>query len=204
MTSNVRVTFLLRGIDPKALIARYNEGKTAEIVNPTKEKITLGEYKNPTTQLYTDDSDKANFCRKDKIGNTVIYESTNNKASESCHWCRKPQKDIKESCGLPVMVHNNVYYTDGYFCSLPCVYAHYRLYQSDPLYRDSEILIKHLFADLYPDQTLFPAPDWRLHVRNGGSLNDDDFYAKGKTFIYGRTSNFTPLRVEYRQHKRED
>jgi hypothetical protein len=191
--AQVKITFLLRGIDAKELIKQYKEGNLQNITIPTK-KVEIGESKKLTSRLYSQDFNHYSFCRKDKTGNTIVYETTGCNISSTCFWCRSTL-DKKNFIGLPIaMIDDKSFYSDGYFCSYSCAYAFYNTHHKDPLYKNTELLIKIAYKLEKGEDKLVAAPDWRLHERNGGSMSDKEYQENA---IFARSCNFIPVRIEY-------
>jgi len=196
---SVRITFLLKGVSIDSLLDKYKSGSVDH--SHINTKISVNEYKDPTVKVFNQDVSQPSFCRKDKTGNTINYRTTGNKVSPLCFWCRAELKD--KYVGLPISICSDEkelsFYTDGFFCDnkYSCAYAFYQLYSKDSLYSDTSFLLKYIFNLEYDNQVLRPAPDWRLHERNGGCLKDEEFNSDNGSKIV-RSCNFIPVRVEYR------
>lgn len=74
-------------------------------------------------------------------------------------------------------IHNDYYETDGAFCSFNCCLSYILDNKHDPLYKDSEMLLKRIFMQTYSTEKahILPAPHWRLLKSFGGILSIDDF-----------------------------
>lgn len=127
-----------------------------------------------------------------------------------CDWCRRAFET--PPMGVPLNYRLGVdgiyrYQCDGYFCSFACTLAFIRRDNSayaggrDPLFRDSEPLLRNMFAKLYPGKKLYEAIDWRLMRDNGGDITQQEEDHAQKT-PYIRTANvkLTPMAVTYQQY----
>lgn len=98
---------------------------------------------------------------------------------------------------------------DGQFCTFECCYAGLKqLYppyhlMRDPLYMDSEQLLRLMYSSIYPNSNSFvqPAPDWRLLKENGGPLEPKDFFSGTHTFVKTPNLVILPIKVEYMVQK---
>ena len=117
-----------------------------------------------------------------------------------CFWCHHPMTDEKTAIWCPIseyndgstntytsLINGNVYtivdhindtskstvYTDGTFCSAPCCLAFINEHKHNPLYTNSEYLLKRRFPD-----EVRPAPHWRLLTCYGGPLTIEEFRAR--------------------------
>jgi len=219
---SVTPTFLLRKIDPHQIYEQYIQGQYANIKLPP-EKITISTTpivvqptvgNSPESDVYTYRT-KSNTIQTVVTTNHTRYQICTTSGAETpdggeCDWCWKEFKH--KAVGIPVQVDYirdngetiTKYYVDGCMCSFECTLAelkkHYALSYRyrDPLYIDSEQLLRNLYSTMYPNAGfLRPAPDFHLLRRRGGSLNYDEFHDKKHT--YERTPNVVvaPLKVQY-------
>jgi hypothetical protein len=215
-------TFLLRKVDPQRIYDQYREGKYQTIEMPT-EKLTVTTITNtlqPTVGV-SSDSDIYAFQTKANTLQTVIttnhpqyvlFNTQGHPVLEggTCDWCRQEFKH--RALGIPIRLEEHVindqkvsvYYLDGCMCSFECCLAelkrNYRqLYRyRDPLYMDSEQLLRHLHSQVHPNRGfLREAPDYRLLRHAGGALEHHDFHDRKQ--VYERTPNIVlaPIKVEY-------
>lgn len=73
---------------------------------------------------------------------------------------------------------NQIYETDGAFCSFNCCLAFIHDNKSNSLYRNSEMLLNKIFSDSFPndDNTkIKPASHWRTLKEYGGFLDIEEF-----------------------------
>lgn len=82
---------------------------------------------------------------------------------------------------------------DGKYCDYRCTFAALKCYNSvnfryrDLLYNNSEMLLRELFEEKYPNQVLTPAPNRSLLKSFGGSLDYDEW--SDHNFTYDRMIN---------------
>lgn len=90
---------------------------------------------------------------------------------------------------------SNYYLTDGIFCSFNCCLSFIMEKKSDPIYTQSEHLLKKMYSDLFPDFIvgLSPAPDWRLLQDYGGDLSIEDFRKNFYKIDYVNHHDFTSV-----------
>jgi len=222
---SITPTFFLRGVDPIQVLTRYLDG-TFQVPD-----VNLGgslpesEGNLRLTPAYGTDSSSAIYALRDKAHHHLIY-TTNHGAytaaqdetpppSYPCPWCRQQARG--PTIGPPVRMHRVMTGTSEHlyfdidtpiYCTFQCCLADLRQQQGNlstqnPLYLDTETMLKLMYQRLYPDKPpLRPAPDWRLLTANGGCLPPDDYYGNSQTFL--RTGNITclPIKVEYTTHQR--
>ena len=141
-----------------------------------------------------------------------------NEATCLCDWCRRSIRDVYERHGLtltkplgvPLRVdfvseEAPVFYLDGRTCSCSCALAliqenkKYMFQFRDPLYTDTEVILRHLHRALGSRQTLKVAPDWRLYQGNGGALSDEDFDSSEYEYVRTTNVNLAQARVLYQR-----
>ena len=127
---------------------------------------------------YYSEITKNNYC---------LQESICNKQLEDC-------KDTNESNFFTLEVQpSNYYITDGIFCSFNCCYAFVLSRKKDPIYSQSESLLKKMYYDLFPNYeiNLQPAPHWRLLQAYGGELSIDEFRKNFYKVQYTENDDYT-------------
>ena len=74
-------------------------------------------------------------------------------------------------------LHQEYYLTDGIFCSFNCCYAFILENKQNPIYKDSEMLLKKIYYEMFQNYklTLEPASNWRLLKMYGGDLTIEQF-----------------------------
>jgi len=219
VVSSYTPTFLLRSIDPIKVLNDYLEGKFNNLAFPTdKIKVATNMLSlapqhgsTPNSEIYTY-RDKTNS--QQVIATTNHYQYSIVQASNGkelpiagrCLWCLL---DIEmPPIGIPVMIQYNndeiIFHVDGCYCTFECCYSGLLREKSasyvyrDPLYMDSEQLLKLMYKIMYPnEEKLKKSPDWRLLKENNGCLDRKEFFNGSHT--YERTSNLVilPIKVEY-------
>jgi len=127
-----------------------------------------------------------------------------------CDWCRRHFETPPMGVPLNYRLGEDGIYRyqcDGYLCCFECTLAFIRRDNSayvrgrDPLFRDSEPLLKNMFAKLYPGKKLHEAVDWRLLRDNGGDISQQEEESACHN-PYLRTANvkLTPMSVVYQQY----
>lgn len=224
---NITPTFLLRGVDTHNVINEYINGKLLqrpiknEIIKISTSNVDiLPEYsKNTEDQIYSY-TDKGNIKKLVGTTNHIIYNVSKslsqNKLSSNiilpegtkCMWCRY---ELDRTCipiGIPIRVSKTdqqfTFYTDGMYCSFECCYAdlkrnnRYPITYRDPLYMNSEHLLKYMYSVLHPNEKpLQDAPDWRILKENGGFLDRKDFVSKSHKFYRTYNVIISPCKIEY-------
>ena len=111
---------------------------------------------------YYSEITKNNYCLQQSICSNQI-ENTNDQNDENFFTL-----EISPS---------NYYLVDGIFCSFNCCYAFILEQQPNPIYQQSEVLLKRMYYDLFPDfdTQLFPSPSWRLLKQYGGELTIEEY-----------------------------
>lgn len=74
-------------------------------------------------------------------------------------------------------VDRDYYITDGVFCSFNCCLAFIQDNRDNPVYRNSESLLSHIYISTFGEgvQPITPAPSWRLLRSYGGPMTIEDF-----------------------------
>ncbi|NDE14257.1 hypothetical protein EBZ80_04930 [bacterium] len=72
---------------------------------------------------------------------------------------------------------NDFYLTDGLFCSFNCCLAYIRMNSQNPLYSNSEVMLKKIYHDVFGSESLplVEAPSWRLLKNYGGHITIEEF-----------------------------
>ena len=118
-------------------------------------------------------------------------------AHTACFWCC--HKFAWSPVHLPISydAYKNLYTCEGYFCSPECclsyIYADNKISDASKWNRHS--LLRHLYADMYTDRTLSPAPPRTLLRMFGGPLDIEQYreYAFGDNNIV--LSDLHPIRL---------
>ena len=111
---------------------------------------------------YYSEITKNNYCLQENISSKQFDD------------CKYPSEN--NFCSLE-LEPANFYMTDGMFCSFNCCYAFIRDNKANPLYTQSENLLKKIYFDMFSTHSidLSPAPHWRLLQNYGGDLSIEDF-----------------------------
>jgi hypothetical protein len=128
----------------------------------------------------------------DYSNHTLLIAVTDNQRP-LCDWCRGPMKD--DAIGIPIKYTyqesidtHKFDCDDTCACSLSCAYAvlkssmklSYRYRHGSYVDSETLLLLWHKLLDTH--SSLRPAPDWKLHERNGGPLNDKQYYSSSYTY----------------------
>lgn len=192
-------TFILKKIDPEQLIEKYNSGEYRTCVIQ-KENVQV---KHVIKIIGNNVQDPIYSCRdKNNIVHTIATtncEQYEHRGSDEhlCEWCRV--KFTHPIIGIPLTYKYNktpdsseytlVFYTEGQFCDFSCALAYLYMCRGpslryyDTTYNDSETLLRMWHSKAHPENMLRPSPHYRLHKRNGGSLDDHEYYNHATTYV---------------------
>lgn len=101
----------------------------------------------------------------------------------------KVRPPSKKHRGIPVstsqLEDGTIRYTiEPGYCCYGCVYRNIIDIVSrgpmscPPRYHNSEPLLHSMYSTEYPGSKLIPCPNWTEHKKNGGQLDDENFYPK--------------------------
>jgi hypothetical protein len=219
-------TFTLRRIDPREIYEKYIRGdfsqtalptqKIAVHVAPTVLEPTLSN--SPTQGIYMFKL-KNNSTQVIATSNSIPFEYylKNGEELPTGGLCPICGKDFTEKpLGIPIKMVEKAnpdgsvvvqyFLDDCVYCSFECTFSGYKRYRracsrySDPLYLDSEQLLRFMYRQAYPQGGILKeAPDSRLSSRFGGSLDDEAFHCR--KHVYNRTPNVIhiPIKVQYQR-----
>lgn len=219
-------TFTLRRIDPREIYEKYTKDvyisvslpkdKIAVHVAPIMVEPTLGN--SPSQGIYAFKL-KNNTTQVIATSNSVPFEYYMANGEElpcggECRTCRKQYPT--RALGIPVRMTETVnaegapcmkyFLDDCSYCSFECAYSGYKLYHcmgsrySDPLYMDSEQLLRFMFKQAHPHGGILKeAPDPRLSMRFCGPLDDDAFHSKKHTYARMPNVILAPVKVQYQR-----
>lgn len=189
------VNLYLKSLDVNETIEKYNKGFFFNIKIPSQ-KLTIKQSEMPSF------SNGMSMFR-DKNSGLVQIHSTNITVPTRCFWC---MNDLPKDTSLHVPIPNEMFsmtrlnekneiVKDYYFettmggdkgggaCSFECGLSfikNFNFKEKDNL----EIYLKTLYRLCYPDKPpLKQAPDFRLHVLNGGTLPDDEFKTTKSVYV---------------------
>ena len=114
-----------------------------------------------------------------------------------CFWCCHKFSWSPVHMPISYDAYKNIYTCEGYFCSPECclsyIYGDTKVSETAKWNRHS--LLRHLYADMYTDRTLSPAPPRSLLRMFGGPLDIEQYreYAFGDNNIV--LSDLHPIRL---------
>lgn len=217
---SVTPTFLLRGVDPIKVLNDYLQSKFCEI-HLSKTQVPVSSPNLTIAPQHGTTPESETYVYRTKSNTQQVVVTTNHnvfmmvKASDGtvippgglCSWCRGEIKN--NAVGLPVSITSNqktvTFQVDQpYYCRFECALSGlkrelsaFHLYR-DPLYMDSEQMLRLMFKLMYPEAgQLQSAHDWKLHQRNNGPLNDEEFYSGTHTYIRMPNIITLPVKVLY-------
>ena len=178
MSASKKQTFILYNINIKEINTKYNIHIKSNIDannNNIIHKTNIEELSNNKTKffIYLDDAKKNKKCFI-----TMVDHITENllelKSNLNCFWCRHSFNS--KAIGCPIKLVDNTYYCDGIFCSFNCCKSFINENQTNSLYSKSNYLLHNLYKQIYNSQnTIDPAPHWRLLTNYGGHLTIQQF-----------------------------
>lgn len=132
-----------------------------------------------------------NWIEKDETRRVIqfISQSINFERSKkyNCWWCTLAIEENPMGC--PLSCKNDVYYTEGVFCSANCIKSFYlENLQNDPKYQNTLSLLSFMYRDLYPEIELpiniTPSPPWKCLMQYGGFLTNEQYKEKMGKVLY--------------------
>ncbi len=224
---NQSPTLLLKGLNYNRVIEKYNRGEYQDYKINNENQKSVKSVNLPATAtnkiFIGDKSSDDIYSLKLKDGQSKQVLTTNitrfkthelngekKKVGFRCLYCRNDYD--YESLGVPVRISfkNNPprakggpeeinCYMDGDTCGFECSLSQYLLHRHDPLYLNSEQILRFMYKQLYPGSHLHEAPDYRLLSSCGGSVTAQEYH-KNK-HLYVRTGNLVlwPVKVQYHQ-----
>lgn len=213
--------FFLRGVDTINVKGQYNKGHF------TKYKLdTLKDYKidfsgKTISIVPVGNDDTSDIFSKTNTSNiTSIFATSNCKTFNNfihpnigvtgikCDWCRDVLKT--DPVGIPIKIDfiedYLVCHTPTCHCSFECAFA--SLIDDSKFLKpnytaDSVVYLNIMFNRIFPDEKLLPAPDWKLHKNNGGSLDENEFQLNSHTYQKTGRAIFCPVKTIYSKIKNE-
>jgi len=133
-----------------------------------------------TTEL----SNKVIWTAKDETKRMIQFVSLEPKIMDdkiyNCWWCTLPI--TSHPLGCPLSQQDEVYYTDGVFCTVNCIKAYLLEYcQNDAKYQNSTALLSFMYQTLTGSKdpvTITPSPSWKLLTQYGGFLSSEQYKEK--------------------------
>lgn len=200
---NQAISFVLRNIDPYQILKKYNDGFYSQMDIPN----------DPIFEKDSGTNNKKNniyYELNDGKTRTVVAKGYDDckKAKETkspfevtlmkhglCEFCRKNLGELSENeypVGVPYSIEKRgqfyVFETIEKTCSFECCLALAR----------TKVELKQFIPNVYtyfniihPQKELIPSQNPNNHERNGGHLNDEEYY--GTTHRYFRSPNIISL-----------
>lgn len=173
--------------------------KITEEEDHTKNIIPAGDSMSYSDILISTELSKVSSTFNTELLKSILDKVIVDRYNEqtSCFWC------CHKFSWAPVVIpisydsYKHLYSCEGHFCSPECalsyVYTDNRLSESTKWNRHS--LLRHLYADLYKDRTLSPAPPRTLLRMFGGPLDIEQY----REYTYGENnivlSELHPVRL---------
>lgn len=222
---SITPVFTLRRIDPREIYEKYLRGGFSEMTIP-KEKIQVNSVpatvepslgSSPNTGLYSFRL-KNNTLQVIATSNSVpftFYMENGDKlpTGGTCGYCGREFQS--EALGIPTQMREiyspagpelHCYMDDCCYCSFECVFAGWKSFHRgharyhDPLYMDSEQILRYIYSLAYPNGGILrAAPDRRLSTRFNGPLNDEAFHSKKHTYCRLPNVIMAPVKVQYQR-----
>jgi len=191
----IQPTFYLKKIDPLSIPQKILNGdyKNITLEHIIGWKKTVKEPVHQTVSVITSNQQEKMFTYSDRNNNIFTCVTTNNFSSQGsiCQWCRIPFQHTW--VGIPYRLEQSstkdYYYTEGCYCCFECASAEVNLLSKrmhilhSGLLVSPNILLETMFHSIYPDKVLTSSPNFQLHEKNGGALNDKEFYENKSIFM---------------------
>lgn len=113
-----------------------------------------------------------------KLIKSYFSEISRDKYSITENITEKRLTEIKNRCDNKIETEKqDCYITDGIFCSFNCLFAFIKDNKTNPLYKDSEVLMYSLYEDITgcEAEEIMPAPHWRNLICFGGHMTIEEF-----------------------------
>lgn len=196
-TVSITPTFLLKGVNPGAVLKNYLSGFYSDYQIKSKVKVQsnavriLDIQKESTLSSLFAIRDQNSSLRVFSVPSVEMIKGKKGGRCDNCHL-----DFFHDAFGIPVR-HDElivsgerimVFSIDGVLCDFECCYAVLKNEMSkcyryqDLLWSRSEQLLKFLFWLLYPKDTLVAAQDWRLLKVNNGYMEPEEYKATSHRF----------------------
>lgn len=214
---SVTPTFVLRRLDPESVIQKYRSGFFSKLTTfPPKlslRETTVIQAKNVINHQGQGPLDES-YIFRDK-SNTVQNVVTTNHAlfremppPYQCLNCGHQFEH--DPIGVPLRMKETSndnekitqYISDGCHCTFECALSTIRRYYPtsrryrDPLYMDSEQMLRHMFSILYPNEKLQVAQDTRL-LKPNGPLSYETWSHKKHSYYRTTSIVLHPSKIQY-------
>lgn len=199
----IQPTFYLKKIEPLSIPLKFISGAYKEITLETIQgwkKTAKETTSHPITVIGTNKMEKM-FTYSDRNNNVFTCVTTNNFNGNStiCYWCRGAFSH--PWIGIPYRLEQSTtkdyFYTDGCYCCFECAASEMNSIEKKSrvlhggLLTSPNVLLNLLFSALYPEKLLKPSLHFSYHERNGGALNDKEYYENRSYFM--ETSNIVVI-----------
>ena len=189
----IQPTIYLKRIDPLTIPTKITNGDYKDITIETIQswKKTAKE-SHQISVIGTNRLDKM-FTYTDRNNNVFTCVTTNNfqNGNMICQWCRMNFQH--PWVGIPYRMEQSInktyYYTEGCYCCFECALAEVECISKKSyvlrsgLLMSPQILLENLYLSIYSNRPLRPSPPFYHHEKNGGSLNDKEYYSNRSQFI---------------------
>jgi hypothetical protein len=171
-------TFYLKKIDSLEIYNKLINGDFKSI----QKKNNLSSTYISNIKLYGNDSQDSTYTFNDNNNIKQIIVTSNNNIRNKCDWCLKEIKTNDIVIGVPISYKydsgNHIFEMEGCCHSFECSFSYmkrfrgYHLSTYDPLYYNSENILRYFFHLCYPNDILMEACDPRIQNHIGGPLED--------------------------------
>jgi hypothetical protein len=171
-------TFHLKKIDSLDIYQRLIKGEFKS-VNHTK-KTPTNVANTQEISLHGNNSDDSTFTFKDHNNLVQVIVTSNHYDRHRCDWCLQPMKESDISIGVPITYDyqggNHIFEMEGCCHSFECAFSYMKRFRGyhvstfDPVYMNSETILRFLFHLCYPDEVLRDSPDPRITLAMGGAV----------------------------------
>jgi hypothetical protein len=134
--------------------------------------------------------------KNDKLNNKPNVQPLNSDNSSKCWWCSYNCDPIVE---LPEHYFNNMFYTNGKFCSYNCAMAYNIDLNDENISKRNSLLYLHYKKTYNTSCIITPAPSWKILKDFGGSVTIEDFRSNFITHTFNYLYIKPPLisRIAY-------
>jgi hypothetical protein len=189
----IQPTIYLKKIDPLNIPQKIINGEYKDMTIET-----LQSWKKSTKESHqisvigTNRLDKM-FTYTDRNNNVFTCVTTNNFSFPNtiCQWCRISFNHTW--IGIPYRIEQSqtktYYYTEGCYCCFECAFAEIESISRKSyvlrsgLLMSPHVLLENLFLTIYPTKHLRPSLPFHYHERNGGAMNDKEYYSNRSQYI---------------------
>jgi len=172
-------TFHLKKVDPLEVYQRLIKGDFKSIVKNVRSAQPI---ESREINVYGSNSDDASFTFKDHNNLLQVIVSSNHNDRKTCDWCKQSIPDDSIIIGVPIsyafQAGNHIIDMEGCCHSFECAFSYLKRFRGyhvstfDPIYANSETILRFLFSLCYPGETLKDAMDPRIYKQMGGSVSN--------------------------------